>query len=352
MPTRKQKRREAKSKRHDYEIVYLDDDGNEVEPPPEEPARNGAKPTARSRHRPLRARSRRRAPLPPSWQRAGKRAVLLGIVVFFLFGMLNKNHNYAGAALAAVIYTLLFIPFTYTLDRFAYRRCTARDQSSTEALTPLDSPNGSCRRHVRARSAADELLRRARGAWRGGSRRRRSRWRRGPAAARARRNERLLRGHPDHARPLRPRRRSRRSRRGDGRTRVHARGRARAARALSGVRARGRSGPCVSRRPPPAGRRDARCSPASSSSASRSPATRLRTSRSTPTAACSAATCSSPARSAASTCPAPTGTRCSPRSARCIERFPEDTIVYPGHGPRTTLGAELARNPFLAELRA
>src|SRR5579863_3799145 len=34
------------------------------------------------------------------------------------------------------------------------------------------------------------------------------------------------------------------------------------------------------------------------------------------------------------------------------ERYPEDTIVYPGHGPRTTLGAELARNPFLAELRA
>jgi hypothetical protein len=26
--------------------------------------------------------------------------------------------------------------------------------------------------------------------------------------------------------------------------------------------------------------------------------------------------------------------------------------VYPGHGPRTTLGAERARNPFLAELRA
>jgi glyoxylase-like metal-dependent hydrolase (beta-lactamase superfamily II) len=35
-----------------------------------------------------------------------------------------------------------------------------------------------------------------------------------------------------------------------------------------------------------------------------------------------------------------------------IERFPAETIVYPGHGPETTLGAELARNPFLAELRA
>jgi hydroxyacylglutathione hydrolase len=34
------------------------------------------------------------------------------------------------------------------------------------------------------------------------------------------------------------------------------------------------------------------------------------------------------------------------------ERYPAETTVYPGHGPQTTLGAELARNPFLAELRA
>jgi glyoxylase-like metal-dependent hydrolase (beta-lactamase superfamily II) len=34
------------------------------------------------------------------------------------------------------------------------------------------------------------------------------------------------------------------------------------------------------------------------------------------------------------------------------ERFPPDTVVHSGHGPATTLGAELARNPFLAELRA
>jgi glyoxylase-like metal-dependent hydrolase (beta-lactamase superfamily II) len=33
-------------------------------------------------------------------------------------------------------------------------------------------------------------------------------------------------------------------------------------------------------------------------------------------------------------------------------RYPPETIVYPGHGPQTTLGAELERNPFLAELRA
>src|SRR5947207_8981454 len=40
-------------------------------------------------------------------------------------------------------------------------------------------------------------------------------------------------------------------------------------------------------------------------------------------------------------------------SIRALEdRFPPETVVYSGHGPETTLGAELTGNPFLAELRA
>ena len=35
-----------------------------------------------------------------------------------------------------------------------------------------------------------------------------------------------------------------------------------------------------------------------------------------------------------------------------VETLPPETVVYPGHGPTTTLGDELARNPFLGELRA
>jgi hydroxyacylglutathione hydrolase len=35
-----------------------------------------------------------------------------------------------------------------------------------------------------------------------------------------------------------------------------------------------------------------------------------------------------------------------------LDTLPADTVVYPGHGPITTLGDELARNPFLSELRA
>jgi hydroxyacylglutathione hydrolase len=34
------------------------------------------------------------------------------------------------------------------------------------------------------------------------------------------------------------------------------------------------------------------------------------------------------------------------------DRFPPETVVCPGHGPETTLGAELSHNPFLASLRA
>ena len=35
-----------------------------------------------------------------------------------------------------------------------------------------------------------------------------------------------------------------------------------------------------------------------------------------------------------------------------LERFDPETVVYPGHGPATTLARELATNPFLSELRA
>ncbi|HEX5448782.1 MAG TPA: MBL fold metallo-hydrolase [Gaiellaceae bacterium] len=35
-----------------------------------------------------------------------------------------------------------------------------------------------------------------------------------------------------------------------------------------------------------------------------------------------------------------------------MERFPAETVVYPGHGEPTTLGRELQSNPFLRELRA
>src|SRR5205814_9210095 len=75
----------------------------------------------------------RREPQAPSWNRAGKRGLLLGLVVFAMFGLTSKG-KYLSVLPLAAIYTVLFIPFTYWIDRFAYKRYLARtaaDRKST-----------------------------------------------------------------------------------------------------------------------------------------------------------------------------------------------------------------------------
>lgn len=147
MPTRKQRRREAKQKRHEYEFVYVDAEGNELDEPPDEveestsprnERRNGKAAVARSSQGKTTSRAggrARRTPPPPSWERAGKRALMLGVVVFFLFGVMNSRaHNrWVTAAIPAIIYTALFVPFTYTIDRFAYNRWQQRQQGGDKS---------------------------------------------------------------------------------------------------------------------------------------------------------------------------------------------------------------------------
>src|SRR5690349_7928243 len=102
MPTRKQRRRSQKERRHEYETVWIDEEGNEVQEPPEEPVkaapekRDGtkSKPKAKAQQQP--GGRQARVPPPPSWQRAAKRSLMLGaviIVLFYLLGSKNGNHN-------------------------------------------------------------------------------------------------------------------------------------------------------------------------------------------------------------------------------------------------------------------
>jgi hypothetical protein len=152
MPTRKQRRRVAKSKRHDYEFVYVDEEGNELDEVPEElvqpkERRNGAKPAASTggdAKKPAGKQAGRggrstRTPQPPSWQRSLRRAAILGGVVFVLFSLTGRGGNgkYLVALQLTLIYTVLFVPFTYAIDRFAYRRWQARQTggSTTRAKT-------------------------------------------------------------------------------------------------------------------------------------------------------------------------------------------------------------------------
>jgi hypothetical protein len=144
MPTRKQRRREAKQKRHEYEFVYVDSEGNELEEPPEglEPeaergaGRRNGKPAEASKPR-SKAQQQRggrslRTPQPPSWRRAARRALILGAVVFALFYAGGKGtHRVYSAARLAALYTLLFVPFTYAVDRFTYNRFQRRHEAAS-----------------------------------------------------------------------------------------------------------------------------------------------------------------------------------------------------------------------------
>ena len=118
-----------KERRHEYETVWVDSEGNELEEPPDGVAKpaperreDAKKPQPKRPQRSLNPRT----PLPPSWRRAAKRSLLLGAVIFVMFALLirskNGQHQYGSALFLAVLYTALFTPFTYGLDRFAYRR--------------------------------------------------------------------------------------------------------------------------------------------------------------------------------------------------------------------------------------
>jgi hypothetical protein len=135
MPTRKQRRRAAKERRHEYETVWVDSEGNELEDPPEElvaaaPERraNGAKPKAKAQ--PQRGGRPVKVPPPPSWRRAMRRSLILGGAIFALFYVLNTSttgsHRLVTSLLTAILYTALFIPFTYFIDRFAHNRWQRR----------------------------------------------------------------------------------------------------------------------------------------------------------------------------------------------------------------------------------
>jgi hypothetical protein len=151
MPTRKQKRRSAKGQRHEHEFVWVDSEGNEVETPSDAPAapdaksRNGGAPATARKAKPQPAQRGGRTVHPPSWQRAARRAAILGVVVFVLFTFIQKGkHNYLAALLPALIYTALFIPFTYVIDRYAYNRyLTKTGQAPAAPAAKKQSPKKS-----------------------------------------------------------------------------------------------------------------------------------------------------------------------------------------------------------------
>lgn len=117
MPSRKQRRKQAKTRRHEYEYVFVDDEGHEVEVDREEleERRNG------KAKRPEPARGGR-AMQPPSWNRVGKRALIFAPLMFvtvFLLG--GKQLSTVGVVLQTLVLLGVFLPFSYFMDTLTYR---------------------------------------------------------------------------------------------------------------------------------------------------------------------------------------------------------------------------------------
>ncbi len=125
MATRKQRRRREKEKRHDYEFVYVDSEGNEVEhdePDVARPPRRASSANGKGSAKGQRASSRRREPQPPSWRRVFKRgAIFLPIFIGTVLLIGGKHLHASTAIFQAALLVVLFVPFSYFLDSMVWR---------------------------------------------------------------------------------------------------------------------------------------------------------------------------------------------------------------------------------------
>ena len=124
MASKKQQRRRQKLQRHEWEEVYVDEEGNEL--PPEEAAelvgpvretRKAGKPTARGTSRSGRTIE------PPSWRRTLRRGLLffpLMLLVVFLLAS-DDEVTTAGKIVQTLVLMAFFLPFSYLMDSMVWR---------------------------------------------------------------------------------------------------------------------------------------------------------------------------------------------------------------------------------------
>jgi hypothetical protein len=133
MPTRKQRRRRQKGRRHEYEYVYVDDEGNEVEVAEDEvKAQSTASRNGRARPRAASAGPRVQ---PPSWRRVAKRGAVFAPLMFLTVMFLDRELALWQIAIQTAWLMAIFLPFSYFLDSWMYRRYQRR----TGAPDPRDA---------------------------------------------------------------------------------------------------------------------------------------------------------------------------------------------------------------------
>jgi hypothetical protein len=134
MPTKKQIRRQQKLKRHEYEEVYVDEEGRELDPEEAEQL-IGATPSPKAVKAAKTQRSARgvRTVEPPSWRRTLRRAALFFPLMFLTVHLIDSQLSWATKVTQTVVLMAFFLPFSYFMDTMMFRSYQRRlDRALTE----------------------------------------------------------------------------------------------------------------------------------------------------------------------------------------------------------------------------
>ena len=107
--------------RHEYEVVWVDDEGNEVEVEPEEERseKRAAKQGPKSNGP---ARGGRGTIQPPSWRRTARRSLLFAPLMFVTVMLLSPDDvTTAQQVIQTLVLLTFFVPFSYFLDSWMWR---------------------------------------------------------------------------------------------------------------------------------------------------------------------------------------------------------------------------------------
>ena len=125
MATQKQRRRRAKEKRHEYDLVYVDEEGVEQVVERDEarktPAKGSSGKASSGKSRSTATR-RGREVQPPSWRKVFKRAAIFAPAFFLLVLLLDRKMSYTVALFNMLMLMAVFVPFSYFMDRVIWRQ--------------------------------------------------------------------------------------------------------------------------------------------------------------------------------------------------------------------------------------
>ena len=133
MPSKKQIRRQQKLKRHEYEEVYLDEEGRELDPEEaEELIGATASPKSARAARAQPAGRGGRTIEPPSLRRTLRRGLLFFPLMLVVVILLGNELTLAQQIVQTVVLMAFFLPFSYFMDTMvfrSYQRRTARNET-------------------------------------------------------------------------------------------------------------------------------------------------------------------------------------------------------------------------------